>query len=227
MVLLEQHLNILKSMFPKIENSFDLLVYLNKLNLLQYCEDEFWWPHSGTFEVIVGTILTQNTKWENVEFSLVNLKTRNLLNLESLSTMDLKVLESLILKCGFFRQKAQRLQLLSKNIINNFGDFKNFKDEVSRDWLLSQKGIGFESADCILNYAFYRDIMVVDKYTQKLLAKFGLEFFEYDDIQNWLCNGIIQHYEIVENLYYKGIPLSKVYARFHGKIVQYSKNKRF
>src|SRR5260370_17492434 len=32
-----------------------------------------WWPANTPFEVIVGTILTQNTSWTNVEMALPNL----------------------------------------------------------------------------------------------------------------------------------------------------------
>ncbi|RAX53153.1 3-methyladenine DNA glycosylase [Helicobacter sp. 16-1353] len=210
-------------MLPNIENSFELLVFLKNQLLLKDSKDEFWWENSGSFEVVVGAILVQNTKWENVIFSLNNLKNQNLLNLESLSNCDLRLLESLIMKCGFFRQKAQRLQNLCANILESFGDFENFKENVSREWLLSQKGIGFESADSILNYALYREVMVVDRYTQRLLSECGFEFYDYDEIQNWLQNGIIENYERVENLYGKNVSLAKVYARFHAKIVEFSK----
>ena len=206
-----------------VYNSFDLLQYLKSKNLLQNIQDEFWWDNSGTLEVVFGAILVQNAKWDQVQKSISNLKAQDLLNLKAITNVDLQLLESLISNCGFYRQKAVRLQLLARNIINDFGDFDNFKDYVDRDWLLRQKGIGFESADSILNYALYRDVFVVDKYTQKLLLKFGFEFDDYHDIQDWLVSGIVGNYDKIEKLYYPNIPLSKVYARFHGKIVEYSK----
>ena len=199
-------------------------MFLKLKNLLSHCKDEFWWENSGTLEVVIGVILVQNTKWEQVKKAILNLKNNNFLTLESLANLDLKLLESLIQNCGFYRQKAIRLKLLATNIINEFGDFNNFKNNASRDWLLNQKGIGFESADSILNYAFYREVMVVDKYTQKLLNMQGFEFEDYESLQDWLTCGIIENYNKVENLYYKEIPLAKVYARFHGKIVEFSKN---
>jgi len=33
-----------------------------------------WWPADTSFEVIIGTVLTQQTKWENVERAIHNLK---------------------------------------------------------------------------------------------------------------------------------------------------------
>ncbi len=206
-----------------IENSFDLLRFLKTKNLLCNAKDPFWWENSGSFEVVVGTILVQNTKWENVKKSLTNLRTANLLNMENLSYCDYNMLEKLIAPSGLYRQKAQRLILLSSAILNDFGNWDSFAKNVSREWLLSQKGIGFESADSILNYGLYREVMVADKYTQKLLASLGFEFYEYDDIQHWLECGIIEHYNEVVKLYGYEIELAKIYARFHAKIVEYAK----
>lgn len=216
-------------MFPKIDNSFDLLVFLKNLALLKDTKDPFWWDNSGSFEVVVGAILVQNTKWESVKISIKNLKSHQLLDVESLANCNLDLLQSLILKCGFFRQKAQRLQNLSKNIMLDFGDFENFKENATQEWLLKQKGLGLESVDSILNYGFYRDVMVVDRYTQRLLGQLGFEFEDYSEIQMWLQNGIIEHFDEVKKLYdgkIDGISLAQVYARFHAKIVEFSKNHK-
>lgn len=65
--------------------------------------------------------------------------------------------------------------------------------------------------------------MVVDKYTQRLLSRFGWEFVEYDDIKEFLSRGIEENLDKIEKLYSKSLSLNFVYARFHGKIVEYSK----
>ncbi|RDU65537.1 3-methyladenine DNA glycosylase [Helicobacter sp. MIT 14-3879] len=206
-----------------MQNSFDLLKSLKAKNLLDSCKDPLWWNNSGTFEIVVGAILAQNTKWENVEFSLQKLKELRLLDLEAIAKCDLESIQSCIIKSGFFRQKAYRIQKISQNILNNFSNFENFRENVSREWLLNQKGIGKESADSILNYCCFREIMVVDKYTARLLSSYGFEFYEYDDIASWLMQGIIDEYDKVISLYGHKIELYKVYARFHAKIVEYSK----
>ena len=211
---------------PQIQNSFDLLAFLKAQNLLKDASP-LWWDNAGSFEVVIGAILVQNTNWQNVVMSLESLRALGLLRLESLSNCDLYILQNAIAKSGFFRQKAQRLQNLSQNIINDFGDFEAFRQEVSREWLLCQKGIGKESADAILNYACFRDVMVADRYTQKLLAHYGFEFYEYDDLASFLMQGIEENYDSVIELYGREIELYAVYARFHGKIVEYSKIHKF
>lgn len=211
---------------PTIENSFDLLAFLKSQNLLD-SSPPLWWKNAGSFEVIIGAILTQNTNWKNVEMSLDSLMRLDLLGLESLANCDILVLQNAIRQSGFFRQKAIRLQNLAQNILSDFGDFESFKEGVSREWLLNQKGVGKESADSILNYACLREVMVADKYTQRLLAEYGFEFYEYDDLAGFLMRGIEENYDKVIALYGYEIELYALYARFHGKIVEYSKIHKF
>lgn len=213
----------------EISNSFDLLKYLKEQKLLEN-SPEFWWPSSNDFEVLVGAILTQNTKWENVEKSLENLRELEVLSLEELSNIDLEVLIKAITPSGFKNQKSKRLIQLAKNIIEEFFDFENFKQNVYRDWLLKQKGIGLETADAIMCYACHKEFMVVDKYTQKLVSNFGYEFENYEDLQAWCEYGINENLDKILELYGYNISLNKLYCRFHGKIVEYmkiNKNKSF
>lgn len=204
--------------------SFELLEFLKNQDINASLRDPYWWPNSGSFEVVVGAVLTQQTKWERVEESLENLKARDLLSLEKLASLEPLFLGELIKSSGFFRQKSLRLIKLANEILNEFGDFENFQERVDREWLLAQKGIGKESADSILCYACKKEEMVVDRYTQILLAHFGYEFECYDEIANWLKEGLGDAKGLNE-LYGKEISLCEVYARFHGKIVEFCKNR--
>ena len=194
-----------------IDNSYDLLLFLKKQDLIEE-HLEYWWPNSNDFEILLGSILTQNTKWQNVEKSLENLR-----------EVQLSILVHAITPSGFKNQKAKRLIQLSKNILEEFGSFENFKDRVTRDWLLSQKGIGQETADAILCYSCHQEYMVVDSYTNRLLKRFGYEFDSYCDIQTWIVYGINENYDKIAKLYGYEISLNKLYARFHGKIVEFMK----
>ncbi len=207
----------------KITDSFELLKALKKLELLKNERDPLWWPNSLSFEVVVGAILTQQTKWQKVEKSLENLKREDLLTLESLAKADLKNLQSLIKPSGFYNTKAKRLKLLCMNIIKDFGCFEKFQTEVSREWLLSQKGLGEESSDAILCYACGKDVMVVDSYTKRLLEALGFCFESYSQIQEWLMDGIERNLSGISKLYGNDYKLFTIYSRFHGKIVEYAK----
>ncbi len=206
-----------------MQSSYDLLYALKQMGYLKTTRDPLWWPKSGTFEVIIGAILTQQTKWERVEESLANLKEHRLLSLEALSKADVQQIATLIKPSGFYNTKAQRIQMLCTHILDDFTTFEAFQDEVSREWLLTQKGIGMESADSILCYACKRDVFVVDSYTQRLLGALGYTFEEYMQTQEWMQEGIEENFEKIQDIYKYEIELHTIYARFHGKVVEYAK----
>lgn len=203
-------------------NSFELFCALLEFekNLTQ--RDDYWWPNSGSFEVVVGTILTQQTKWESVEKSIQNLKHFNFLSLEKIAIIDTNILCELIRPIGFYNQKSVRLKNLCCAIATEFGSFENFASSVDREWLLSQKGIGYESADSILLYACRREIMVADAYSARLLkSKCNMDELTYEEIREWLESGIYNNTkeacQLVEG------DVVKVFSLFHGAIVEYCK----
>ena len=187
---------------------------LEALNLLEG-KPPMWWPDYGTFEVVVGAVLTQNSQWTRVEQSLANLREARLLAPGAMSEASPETVMELIRPSGLFKSKAKALQALSTALVESYGDFETFRDEVSRDWLLAQKGIGPETADSILCYACGRDAMVVDAYTVRLLHTFGFEFEVYDALQGWCTETLEGRFDTAE--------LPEVYARFHGMIVEYVK----
>ncbi len=205
-------------------DSFELFTKLWELNLPVQEKNEYWWPNFGTFEVVVGAILTQQTKWENVEKSLQNLQKLDLLNVQNLANVNIDILAEAIKPSGFYNQKSVRLLKLVQNIYEEFGDFETFQKSVSRDWLLKIKGIGQESADAILCYACGLDIMVVDSYSAKLCnALYNLEPQSYDELQEFLTDGVLQNFDAAVKLINQEANENKIFALFHGLIVEYSK----
>jgi len=206
-----------------LQSSYDLLYALKEMGYLKTTRDPLWWPKSGTFEVIIGAILTQQTKWERVEESLANLKEHRLLSLAALSKADVQQIATLIKPSGFYNTKAQRIQMLCTHILNDFATFEVFQNDVDRQWLLAQKGIGMESADSILCYGCGCEVFVVDSYTQRLLGALGYMFEDYEQIQEWMQEGIESNHNNIKDIYKYEIKLHVIYARFHGKIVEYAK----
>ena len=206
-----------------MQSSYELLYALKNLGYLKTTRDPLWWPHSATFEVIIGAILTQQTKWEKVEASLANLKEAGLLSLEALSKAEEDQIAACIKPSGFYNTKAKRLQLFCQNILNTFHTFERFQNEVSREWLLTQKGIGMESADSILCYGCGHEVFVVDSYTARLLDALGYHFESYMQIQEWMQEGIEANFDKINQMYEAKTTLHTIYAHFHGMIVDFSK----
>lgn len=176
-----------------------------------------WWPNYGSFWIVVESILGQNTKYENVKKATQNLQNAGVKNLADVARLELSKLSELIKPSGFYNTKAKRLNALCKNILKDFENFENFKENVSKEWLLSQKGLGFESVYSILCYACEREYMVVDKYTLTLLGFLGYEFDDYESASEWLEN-----IDDVQNKYPK-ISYARLLARYHGLIVEFCK----
>ncbi len=125
------------------------------------------------FEVMVGAVLTQNTAWSNVERAICNLKEAGLLDCQKMAQADPPLLAQLIRPSGYFNIKAKRLQHLCSALIAAEA-LDSMPDEVLRKWLLDINGIGPETADDILLYAFERPFFVIDAYTRRLFFRFGL-----------------------------------------------------
>ena len=190
-----------------------------------------WWPvdqkyhnkhgSDSRFEVMVGAILTQNTAWTNVEKALQQLKHHKLLTIGSLHDVDLSTLTQCIQSSGFFNQKAQRLQLFCKFLIEMYqGDVSlMFMNPLSRlrQELLSLNGIGPETADSILLYAGNQPVFVVDAYTKRLCQRLPIpvKTMEYPDVQ--------QHFEYQLSQSFQESQLVDVYQQLHAVIVEQAK----
>lgn len=209
-----------------LENSFELLKFLKNDGYLKNPPHQLWWPNAGSFEVVIESILGQNTRWEQVFMAIEKLRKDSLLSLDAIANIDDQTLQKYISNVGFYRQKSARIIVLCRNILCNFDNFDNFCLKVTREWLLSQKGIGFETADSILCYAALRDEMVADNYTYKLLRFYGYDIHDYDSIKEWLVDGLSNKQDSIFELYGREINTNELYARFHGKIVEYCKNNK-
>ncbi|MBD3249439.1 hypothetical protein GF336_05320 [Candidatus Woesearchaeota archaeon] len=164
------------------------------------------------FEIIVGAVLTQNTSWKNAEKAIFNLNKDKSLSIEKLRPIRKDKLASLIRPSGYFNQKAERLKIISDFFSKNpLSDFKKLSTEKARDILLSIKGIGPETADSILLYAFSKPIFVIDAYTKRIFSRIGL------------CNRRCDYSEL-QDVFHKSLPKRhKIFNEYHALIVELAK----
>ena len=135
-----------------------------------------WWPAESPFEVIVGAVLVQNTNWGNVEKAIENLKSRYLLSPEAIDNLSEEDLAEVIRPAGAYRVKASRVRNVCAWLHEHGGleVLERWATEDLRDSLLKVRGIGRETADAILCYAFRRPVFVVDAYALRLFDRLGL-----------------------------------------------------
>jgi len=181
-------------------------------SLLAHYGDLDWWPATTPYEVIVGAILTQNTSWHNVEKAIGNFTGR--LSPKFILETGNEEIAKIIKPAGFFTQKTKYL----KNVAGWYEKY-NFDVtivqkkplEVLRSELLGVKGVGRETADSILLYAFGVPTFVVDAYTIRLLERYGIK--------------IGKDYEKVKAYFEEEIPKdAKIYNNYHALIVINGKN---
>lgn len=182
-------------------------------------------------EIVIGSILTQNTNWRNVEKALNNLQKRRLntlFGIYSLGKINFDDLKNLIKPAGFYNQKAERLFNFAKFIIENYNELQNFfllPIEKAREKLLSQKGIGQETADTILLYAGEKPIFVVDNYTWLFVKSHFLYLrTKYDRIKN-LNNP--KNYRFLQEFFMKNLSSNvSLFQNYHALIVRWGKEVR-
>jgi len=151
--------------------------------------NQHWWPAQSRTEIMVGAILTQNTSWRNVEKALANLKSANLLppnrqphaesnSIRTLHALGVARLATLIRPAGTYRIKARRLwNLLDWFVTHYDASFARTRRTPTpnlRAALLALHGIGPETADALLLYAFHRPAFVIDTYTLRIFHRHHL-----------------------------------------------------
>ena len=139
----------------------------------QHGSQEGWWPAETPFEVMVGALLVQRTAWRNAALAIERLKASRCLTAEGLSDLDSDSVEALIKPAGFFRVKALCLRRLAKFVVAAGGmDALSLRPTTElREQLLELPGVGAETADAILGYAFGRPVLVVDAYARRLFGR--------------------------------------------------------
>jgi endonuclease-3 related protein len=176
--------------------------------LLEEFGYRYKWYGETKDEIIIGAILTQNTNWSNVEKSLANIRAENLLSLDALAQIRPEKLAPIIRSSGYHNQKSQRLIEVAKSLSTNQipTDATEF-----RQYLLSLKGIGPETADCILLYAYGIPIFVIDAYTIRIFSRLGFcsDQVKYHTLQSWFR----QYLE----------PDVSLYSEFHALLIKLAK----
>ena len=176
---------------------------------------QHWWPGQTRFEIITGAILTQNTNWANVEKAITNLKAADLLTPEKLHQLDVSQLAELIRPAGYYNIKAKRLKNFINWLFENYDgkltNLENLDTDRLRAELLAVRGVGRETADSILLYAFDRPIFVVDAYTARIAFRHQLIEPDAD-------------YERLRELFQSNLPQdTKLFNEYHALLVRVGK----
>lgn len=182
------------------------------LNIYKLLYNEYgpqgWWPANSQLEMCIGAILTQNTSWKNAEMAIKNLGRLGLLEKEKIIGVPLPVIEAAVMPSGFYRQKAARISEFCSSV--DFGEIERLGTEEARERLLSINGIGKETADSMLLYAFGKPIFVIDAYTKRIYGR--------------VSGNVIDGYEELRLVFEQGMPRDvQMYNEMHALLVEHAK----
>jgi len=185
----------------------DRLLALYDALYAHFGHEPHWWPivsDRPQFEIIVGAVLVQQTRWETVEAAVVRLRDAGLLAPAVLAAADTAALAALIRPCAFQEQKAPGIRAIARHILDRHGgDVAALLTQARaplRAELLALPRIGRETADTIMLYAGGHPVFIVDAYARRLFARLdlapGFDFTRarYDDVQA-LIEGALQNDE--------------------------------
>ncbi|MBE9516160.1 MAG: endonuclease III domain-containing protein [Proteobacteria bacterium] len=182
--------------------------------LLKQYGPQDWWPGESAFEIMVGAVLTQNTAWANVEKAITNLKQAEALTPEAIVATHHNRLAKWLRPSGYFNIKTKRLKNFCHWYLQQgaHGSLSKIETTELRTQLLSVNGVGPETADDILLYAFDRPVFVIDAYTKRLFSRLGHINGEED-------------YETLRTLFEHKLKTDvALFNEYHALIVNHGKN---
>jgi len=134
-------------------------------------------------ELLVKTILSQNTTDKNRDIAYENLK--RLGDLEKLSDLALEELERLIRPCGLQRQKAKTLKNLFETLRKEPDFLKRLKSlpaESALKKLTSIKGVGVKTASIFLLFHHDLPLFPADTHIRRVLSRVSGEHLTAEGI---------------------------------------------
>lgn len=180
---------------------------------------QHWWPARTKTEMIVGSILTQNTSWTSVETAIANLRAAGCLNWKRLREIPTAKLAELIRAAGPHNVKAARLKSFVAFLDDNYGGslrrmFAQSLGEL-RSRLLSVNGVGPETADAILLYAGGYPTFVIDAYTRRVMRRHRLadDRSKYDDLKSLFESNLPSDADLFNEYHALLVELAKRYCR--------------
>lgn len=170
--------------------------------LLQSYGKPQWWA-DNPYQVMVEAVLVQHTTWSSVKKMRPSLKDK--LSPVYVQSLQQEALEELIRPCGFQKAKARAIQALTGWFMQYGCDGTAVRIqplEQLRAELLALHGIGAETADVILVYAFRLPSFIVDAYTRNFLKRLGFSFASDAEIKGFFEGTLHKDTELYGNYHW-------------------------
>ena len=129
-------------------------------------------------DMLIGTILSQNTNDKNSYRAYQNLK-QKYKNWDEVAKLTPSRIEGIIRVAGLGKQKSVAINNVLKGLKKKNGEIKlNFQekqdDKSVIDELVKFDGVGVKTASCVLLFSMNRDVCPVDTHVHRTLNRIGL-----------------------------------------------------
>jgi len=129
------------------------------------------------FEVLVQTILSQNTNDLNSGRAFSSLKEKVGVSPEALARAESKVIADAIRVGGLHNMKSSRIREIAEGVMTRhprgLGFLSSLDDEGVREALSGFKGVGPKTEDIVLDFALGRDVVPVDTHVNRVSKRMG------------------------------------------------------
>ncbi len=129
-------------------------------------------------DLLIATILSQNTNDRNSYKAFQNLKTK-FGSWEKIADLHLTKLKNTIKIAGLGEQKSRTIKRFLTEMIKSKGrisldHLKKLKDEEILNELTRHPGIGIKTASCVLLFSLNRNVCPVDTHVHRTLNRIGI-----------------------------------------------------
>ena len=165
-------------------------------------------------DLLIATILSQNTNDNNSYSAFLNLKNR-FATWNDMLKVELEEIKDLIKVAGLTNQKANAIisflnQLIEKNGNVSLKFINNMSNNEILEFLTIQKGIGIKTASCVLLFALERNVCPVDTHVHRLVNRLGIVNTK---------NPVDSFYKLNENF-----PKANIAHQFHTNLILHGRN---
>ena len=132
----------------------------------------------SSLDMLIATILSQNTNDNNSYKAFNNLKTK-FKNWDEVEKLTASQIESYIKVAGLGKQKSAAIKnvlttLRKKNKKISLDYLKKNNDEEILEELTNFPGVGIKTASCVLQFSLRRNVCPVDTHVHRTLNRIGL-----------------------------------------------------
>ena len=135
-------------------------------------------PGGDLLDILIGTILSQNTSDLNRDRAYAELR-RRFPRWEDVLSAPVEEVERAIQGAGLYRQRARRIKQVLARLAEERGELsleflRKLSDEEAERWLLSLPGVGKKTAYIVLLFGLGRPFFPVDTHIARVTRRLGL-----------------------------------------------------